>query len=1129
MSDINHKNNNLSIERLKNKIEKAFHSFTRKRITSIFLISIVTFGTLFILLTLIEARLYLPAYFKIGCLLLIIVFSLIVPFRLHKRLPSYNFKSFYYHLSGFLHIESLRNALDLTLQKKEEDSPFHFLAIKQNLDKLNQTDIDSDINSFFKNHTLSRFFNYSLGSLLVVLILFLSDGFWNSPAFNRTVHFWQYYSKPIPYHYHLAPGDTVISQGTPFISNITFRGKELPTDVKLAVKTHMEQKYRQQKMQLINDSSFASDALTPVSNIEYYVMMDGFRTPVHHVMVQLKPRFESLKVDIKPPAYTLLDNNKFQYPFNSMSAYPGSKIGLSGIINKPLKSLVIRHTAYNDSNSPELFRSNNRDSINTYFSLNKTDTISFSLTDQYELHNDNPFSFVINALKDQPPTAIIDNPAPEISKLDPDSIRIDYELSDDFGFHDVYLHYELSKAYVKKKVGGDIRLKTPEEAKATGSYVWKLKRLNLKPLDVLNYWIEVRDNDDVAGYQKSRSEQHVIRMASLAESIMNNDQQQDSLSQSFSDLKEQNNELRQEFQQFQDQLRANPYDTYKNTQKLEDIRQRQAELDKKVDAIQKKYVRFQDKLKNEHALSDETLRKYQQLKKLIDEIKDPALKKALEELQKSLNNVGQNQIQKALENYKFNESVYQQRLQRTIDLFQNLKLNAHLEQLAKLFDNMKQREQHVRTSKAPASEKSLEQQDISKDLQQAGDRLGKLPRESPQRLQKMVEQLNKELNPQVQKTQKELQKNIKNLNQSRVNQKSSENQQRSIEHQLAQISQKIRDTKIQMNQQQVSINLMALKSILQDLILLSESQEKIATNVDNLPDKSTEFRQEARSQRNILQSFKQVSDSLTQVSSVVPALSDEINVRKLDVQNKMNKSVSYLANRSKGESAAETRYALGGINQLSSMIASLIDQMSNQQHNGGSGSGMSLSQMLKQLRKLSGQQKQLNDQIQQLINDLQGNRLSEDQLKRFKQMARTQNGIRRQIKELQESGGLDPGDKTLSELQRLQEQMEKSINDLRGGSKDQPFVQRQQNILARMLSSEKALEERGLSKKRHSESAKDTAKAPPPEMTIEALKKILRNQINGENQTKYNEYYQQLIQKYFELLQKNESPASGNN
>ncbi len=87
-----------------------------------------------------------------------------------------------------------------------------------------------------------------------------------------------------------------------------------------------------------------------------------------------------------------------------------------------------------------------------------------------------------------------------------------------------------------------------------------------------------------------------------------------------------------------------------------------------MDEIQKKYARFENKLKKDKVVSKETLEKYQQLQKLIDEIKDPALRKALEELKKSLNNVGQNQIQKALENYKFNESVYKQRLQRTIDL-----------------------------------------------------------------------------------------------------------------------------------------------------------------------------------------------------------------------------------------------------------------------------------------------------------------------------------------------------------------------------------------------------------------------------------------------------------------------------
>lgn len=1126
MSGLKKENIKLHIEHLNSLISGAFYSIKRKRGISLFLSFIATFSSLFILQILLETLFYLPSYFKIGYGIVSLAVSGIVTSLISSKTVTGTFGDFYNYFSRYTNRESIRNALDIYLHKSEKTS-FDQLAIKQNLDYLNIHEIEPHLRKFQRNHRIHKLFVLCLSTLLLDFIILTGFTFWKSPAVQRSYHYWISYTRPNPFQYHLTPADSVIEQGSHFVSTIRFSGNNIPRKVLLVVKTDRESSFRKQKLQSVNDSSFISDAIIPVSNLEYYVEMDGYKTPVHHINVQLKPRFENLTVQIFPPAYTKLDSSVYHYPFSQMNAYPGSEVTIFGITNKPVNELSIYHSLKNDISHPKFVQINSRDSIHTSFISGLTDTISFTLTDKFGLHNDNPFTFILKTEKDQFPSVQILKPEPEISILNPDSVSIQYELSDDFGFHSVSLYYELSKAYVKKKTKGQIRLPVPNSLKADETYNWKLEKLDLKPLDQLSYWIEVRDNDSVAGYQKSRSQQHVIRLATLAESLVSNDQQQDSLSQSFQDLRDQNEQLQQEFQQFQDQLRQNPHDTYKNTKKLDEISQRQEALNKKVDEVQKKYARFENKLKKDRVVSKETLEKYQQLKKLIDEIKDPALKKALEELKKSLNNVGQNQIQKALENYKFNESVYKQRLQRTIDLFQNLKLNASLDQLAKLFDNLKQRENEVRTGNTSSGEKAKEQQNISKDLDQANEHVGKLKKESPERLQRLVNQLHKDLEPKVQQTQKQLKGNIEKLNQPGQEQKTKA-QQQEIEKHLGQIAQNIRDAKITMNQQQASINLLALKGILQDLILLSDSQEKITTNVGNLPDRSSEFRDEARRQKNILQSFKQVADSLTKVSSEIPALSDNINVRKVDVQNKMSKSVSYLADRNKNESAAETRYALGGLNNLSSMIASLIDQLANQQSNSGSGSGMSMSQMIKQLQKLSGQQKQLNDQIQQLINDLQGNRLSEDQLKRFNQMARTQNSIRKQLRELQENGGLEPGDKTLSDLQRLQEQMEKSINDLRGGSDDKPFIQRQQNILSRMLSSEKALQERGLSKKRQSETAKQTTKTPPPETTIEELQKILRKQLNGQNQTQYSEYYQQLIQKYFELLQQNEASKKGN-
>lgn len=235
----------------------------------------------------------------------------------------------------------------------------------------------------------------------------------------------------------------------------------------------------------------------------------------------------------------------------------------------------------------------------------------------------------------------------------------------------------------------------------------------------------------------------------------------------------------------------------------------------------------------------------------------------------------------------------------------------------------------------------------------------------------------------------------------------------------------------------------------------------------------------------------------------------------MEVSRQLSLALEHMAERNQGRSSVASRQALGGINEIAFMIANLLEQLQNAQ-SGGSGGGMSLQQMMEQLQQSGEQQQQLNQQIQDMINDIQGERLNQDQMQRLNELAKTQNRIRKQLQELQQSG--TAGDRIGSELQRMIDEMEKTINDLRGGNVDPTLVQRQQNILSRMLESEKALQKRDEEETREGRTAGETEYATPPELTLEELEREIRKRLNDPNFTKYSEDYQRLIEKYFELL-----------
>jgi hypothetical protein len=229
-----------------------------------------------------------------------------------------------------------------------------------------------------------------------------------------------------------------------------------------------------------------------------------------------------------------------------------------------------------------------------------------------------------------------------------------------------------------------------------------------------------------------------------------------------------------------------------------------------------------------------------------------------------------------------------------------------------------------------------------------------------------------------------------------------------------------------------------------------------------------------------------------------------------------------MAERDRNRAAAESRIALGGINEIASMLADLLEAIQNQDGSGSGSGGMSTEQMMEQLQNISGNQQQLNQQIQDMINDLQGERLMQGQMERLDQLARQQNEIRRQLQQLQQGGGLGSGDQLMSELQRISDEMEDAINDLRGGVVDRTLISRQQNILSRMLQAERALNEREQDEERRGNQPDATERMSPSELTLDALREQIRRGLRENRGTRFSEEYQQLIQRYFELLERSE-------
>jgi hypothetical protein len=1095
-------------EALCSRIERGWSTLRRLRSVSLISAGIGLFSGLFALLWMAEASFYLPAWFKSIFLLLSVFFGLGSAVVLSRRLRDPDFTEFYADLAQKTGLIAIRHALDL-YRSTGAKTLLHQAALEQNLKQYPLEEIEKQQKSYINVHKVKKVYQRSLWSNAGVgLILLLSAVFYGS-GLPRTLQFWKSFQPPIPFTYTIVPGNEVYEQGSSVKIQIRFKDRMQPQQVAVGLKTEIEDDFRFESMQRIDDRTYESAPIMLSNTTAYTIKMDRFFSDIYALEVQLRPRFEQLTVTVSPPRHTQIEPYTQSYPFSVLEVYPGTRITVEGSPNKALRTVTMI-TTLGDSIGLKI---DAKGGIRYPFTATRADTLEFRLTDQQGFTNNNPFAFVIKPMDDLSPVIELLEPKATIELLQPEPITLGYEYLDDFGFHQLLLRYEIKKPFGKPETGS-IKLPTPTDKAGLSTAVFDLGQTTASSLDEITYWLEIKDNDAVAGFKTAQSQKQRIKMSTMADYMDLVEEKEQGVEDQVEQMDQQYQQFEKMLETFQEDLKKNQLNEFDQQQMLQELQDKQEQVNESARELKEQFEQLRDELQQNKLLSPETLKQYEQLQKLIEEIDSPELREALRQMQESLENMDPGALQEAMKNLEFNEELYKQRLERTLELFRQVKTTAELDKLAKQYEELA-RQQRENAREKDADQQREQQKSINETFEKTKDPLQGLDKEAPQKSKEDLEKLKNELKKDFDKTQEALDKVLEQMQQDSSSPSSPGKDQQEAEDQLEQMAKKVRGAMSNMSQKQNSVNATALKSILRTLVLLSDAQESVTTKASSLPNRSQGFVDLAKQENAISTTFEQTIDSLVQVASKAPELSNVVLEKKLQVQRNLDNALTYLAERDQANAAAETRYVLSGFNELATMIANILDQMQNQSNGSGqSGSGS----MMEQLQEMSGQQQQLNQKLQDMINDIQGDRLRQDQMERLNQMARQQNAIRKQLEQLRKNGNFPDGDKIMSELERLNEEMEDAINDLRGGNLDRPFIQRQQNILSRMLDAEKALQERDEDDKRKGENPDERLEGLPGKVTLEELRKRIRSRLSDPNYSKYNQDYQELIEKYFEML-----------
>lgn len=957
----------------------------------------------------------------------------------------------------------------------------------------------------------SRYAVIPLG-LIAVLTLAAPQGF--RDASIRLFSPGTTFERPEPFALTVTPGNVEVTRGDSLTIIATASGETLPEFVTFELGVPGESSLRSQSVRPNAPGRFLHQEHNLRLPLRYRAVSGSVRSPWYNVTVIDRPILRDLQVTLRPPAYTKLPAEQLPPGTGNITALQGTIANIRVRSSDPDAMVWLSM----DNADQDLVL----DDMAGDITLHEESTYRIILQSPSGVQNLDPITYSITPFIDQYPFVELISPAPK-TNMDFDLlVPLDIRVRDDFGFSRLTLSWRLSDTRFgdTMETFQEIMLSLPSTPDV--QYLWDLGMttgLDIVPGDVISYFVTVWDNDGYNGAKKSVSATQQLRLPSIAERYEALESTQDETESGLESLIEEAESVREQFEELRDELREKQDADWDDQQSLESLRQAQEELQNRADELANNMAEAAEQMADHNLVSDELLDIFEELQNVTEEINSPELAEALEQLQEALTEFDPAVMQESLEKFEFNEEMFRERIERTLELFKNFQVQQQLEEtkrraedLQEVQDNLAEQTAEDTPTETP-KELAEEQMQAAEEMSALEARMEEIA-ERMQELQRAPVQQMEQLNEQTQA--KELPKSMReNADQMQAGQMQQANQgQQQMSQSMQQLQSDLQNVQTGMQGQQMQINMAALRLILSNVLRLSFDQEDLRRNIADATRDSPLLRDFAREQAVLASGGAVVADSIQSLGRTLPQLSRAVQEFAGNALMSMETSIERLTQSNNAAAESSAAEAMTNLNNLALLLSDLLDQLMNA--SSSSGGGMSMEQMIQQLQEMAMQQDQLNQALEEFFGQSPGERMGADMQERLRQLAGQQEMMRRQLTEMAKERDL--ANQLAGDLERIAEQMAESIQELQTGQVNRPTRQRQQQILTRLLDASRSLQERGEEERREGRRSTDIERVSPGELQNNLSQDALRRALMDALESGYTKDYQALIQRYFELL-----------
>lgn len=1021
--------------------------------------------------------------------------------------------------------DRLRNAVELLSDEsnKYQSSELARAYIEQIFEKASHHNIDSVLRfKAEKRAELSIVISFA-----VALVPFLLLSSQLPSAFGKVLNFTQNYTSPNAYSVEVSPGDAELCRGDSLKVETKLgliSARQFPSHVILNEKYDDEREFEKHQVKGTAGGKYYFQLPNVRSNMEYFVTVGDQKTQSYHVKVVDLPIVQSFTVTLVYPAYTQKAAEILQDNIGDFSALVGTRAEFTLKTNKDLKSAWI---LFSDT-TKKIFGVSGTNASGEFI-VNRTAKYTLRLLDADSLRNRDPIVYTVQAVNDEYPTCEITFPGKDLDLSRDMQLPLRIRIGDDYGFTRMLLEYKLvnSKYIQPDKDYRSIEIQLPTKAAGDQeiAYTWDLTSLDLVPEDVISYHAKVFDNDLVNGPKATASSEYELRLPSLDEVFASTDSEHSDLISKTENALNNSRDLKEQLDKLsQDMKSATQQMSWEQQKKMQSTLQKYEDLQKKVDSVRSQVEAITQKMLENKIISPQTLEKYLELEKAMQEINSPEFQDALRKLQQAIQSLNPEQVRQAMQNFQINEEALRQAIEHTLNLIKRVEIEQKLDELQKRAEQMLSQQENIQNSTAESDstqdrnrqQLSENQKEAEKEFERMKEAISDLKERMNEFAEEMPMQKLDEAKQDLDKSgaEQSMQKSAQQLSQGKFTQAMSSQQQ--VSSALRDFQKTLSEAQKEMlqNQQKETVN--AMRKAQQNLLEISKKQEELRDQSAQTIPNSAEARSLADEQYELMQELNYTAQQMMQLSDKSFAVTPQMGRQMGQAYSQMQDALNDLQQRT-GQSnpTGSQSQAMGSLNQAVMSIQNTLQAMMQ-----GQGAG-SFPSLMQQLQQLAGQQEGLNSLTQKLG---QGGALSMEQQAELARLAAQQEAIHKSLEQLaqeaQSAAGGQAQNRVLGDLDQIAKDMKDVVKDLEDNNIKPETIQRQEKILARMLDASRSINKRDYDERRQSSPGHEVITKSPKELNLtntgseqdQELLKLIRQNFPPE--------YQKVILRYYEIVKK---------